>query len=69
MRESGFALSIKIIACVIEMCFCLMQMYMLNYVSSIVRSKSVYFPEGDPSCICGNSSQGRLGRRKPTELL
>lgn len=37
---------------------------MLNYVSSRVRSKSVCFPEGDPSCICGNSSRGRLGRRK-----
>lgn len=60
---------IQIIAFVIEMCFCLVQMYTHNYVSSIVRSKSVCFPEGDPSCICGNSSRGRLGRGKQTELL
>lgn len=70
MKESGFTFSIiQIIAFVVGVHFCLMQVYMLNYISSTVRIKSVCSPEGNPSCICGDSSMSRVGIKKQSELL
>jgi hypothetical protein len=58
MKESRFTFFIiQIIAFVVGMYFCLVQMYMLNYISSIVISKSVWSPEGDRRCIFGDSSK------------